>query len=855
MTAANLLRAGCFLAALLYALPGQAQTSTPVTYSTNQTVSSQIIGTGTVTITNGATVGLTNTTNSYSGGTIVQDSSTLAVGSDTVMGNDSGTLSLNTATLDTTSSTGAVTSTRNFNIGGTGTIITGSGGTWTLNGAVSGGTLNVTGNGGELILGNTGNSFGALNVYGGSSVQAATNTDLSGGPISLGDASDTTYGGTLDLSTATAAVTASNNIVLNEGGGTILTGSGGTWTWSGTISGTGNLNVTGSGGTLILSAGNTYTGNTLVYGGATLQISSDSNLGADSTLGGAIPGSITLGNASTGGTLSVTGGGTSVRKLYLDTGGGTIDTGSGVTWTFTNPVQNVTGDTGSLTVGGSGVLVLDGANTYTGATTVSSGTLMIGSSAYPNASVTSDVTVDSGGTLSGYGTITGTLSNSGNVSPGGSGSPGTLTVTSNYTAAAGSTTTINVFPSSSSTSPILNVGGVASFASGTTLNVVYSGNFHNQTIDLIGATGGITGYNNLTLNYASPSTSLGASISEVGGDEIVLTLSELAFTQDPTIFSNITTQAIDEAQADNDMVLNRLIDARSEAVTDEMLMADAMYHRAGGSSGQSPYGAWMKALGGTGSTSGAGAYNSQGEGFIAGIDTEISPGAAVGVAVSYGHSSITQNDGSSGKINTPRLILYGGWWRGPIALDGSLGYGDASLSSSRPTTGGTATSSYTGSELTAAFQASSPQRIGSFALTPAVGVDYARLNQTIANESGGGTYNVASLPGTTNSMRPFIAATVATRFGLGYVTKIEPQFRLAYEYEALGISRAAQIEPEGDAAVYEISGSTPSRGIVNASAGIKVETSRSLAFFANVDAMSSGDSNSFGGDAGMRWRF
>jgi autotransporter-associated beta strand protein len=831
------------------------------------TLSGLISGAGGLTVStnpsNGAgTLILTDASNSYAGNTTVTGGATLQIGAD----GDLGSTTTGTVTLGTGSSTGTLdltgnsTSARNFNLGGAGGIIDVGGAnpaanTWTLSGGISGGPLTVNGggaSGGEVILSNTGsNGFSALTVDESATVGAVTAADLGGGTITLGDA---TYGGTLDLSQATAAVSAGNNIVLNAGGGTFQIGgtnaAANIWTLSGVISGAGNMTVTGggtsgTGGTLILSGANTFTGNTSVNGDATLQIGADNNLGATTT------GTVTLGDGSTGGTLSLTGGATSLRTIDLSTGGGTIDT-SGGTWTFTNPVVNTPAETGALTVGGSGVLVLDGVNTYTGATDITGGTLMVGGSAYPSASIDSSVTL-TGGTLSGYGTIIGSVTNNGgNVSPG---VGGTLTVTGNYTQTAGSTT-ITVLPSSSSSSPILSVGGVASFTSGTTLNVDYVGNFHSQTIDLIGASS-ITGFGGLTVNDAL-SNSIGVTVQEIGGDEIELTLTQLALGQNPAIFPAITNIAIDEAQNDNDMVLTRLTDLRTEAVTDEMLMASSMYHRTGGSSGQSPYGAWMKALGGAGSIGGGDGspgYTTQGEGFIAGLDTELSPGVVGGLALSYGHSSITQSDGETGGINTPRLMLYGGWWRGPIALDATLGYGLASLSSLRPTSGGTGTTSFTGGEFTAAVQASSPQAIGDIALTPAVGLDYARLDQDAASESGAGIYDVTSLTTTTNSLRPFLAATVATRYALGYLTKIEPQLRIAYEVEALGVSRAAQIEPVGDAQVFNIAGVTPSRGILDASAGIKIETSRALAFFADVSAMNSGNASGFGGDAGIRWRF
>ncbi len=113
---------------------------------------------------------------------------------------------------------------------------------------------------------------------------------------------------------------------------------------------------------------------------------------------------------------------------------GLLTIGGAVTGTATSGnatlASNLTSDGGSFTKLGAGTLTLSGASTYGGATTVSEGKLVV------NGSITTSITttVSSGATLGGSGSVGALTINSGGfVTPGNS--PGVLAVNGNYSQA------------------------------------------------------------------------------------------------------------------------------------------------------------------------------------------------------------------------------------------------------------------------------------------------------------------------------------------------------------------------------------------------------------------------------------
>ncbi|HEX4304391.1 MAG TPA: autotransporter domain-containing protein [Rhizomicrobium sp.] len=350
--------------------------------------------------------------------------------------------------------------------------------------ANAGATLTI----GGAPVGNPATDLSVVEVQSGASLTVGTidigvdgKLVLDAGASLAAGAQLTGDGGELDLNgnaTTLGALSGSTSILL--GGATLTLDQSVATTFGGSIDGTGRLVVGGGGMLALTNAANTYSGGTLVRGGGTLIVSDDAALGE-------VHGSVTLGDATTSGTLRI---GDDVdfaatRALVLG-GAATIDTGGH----FATQSGGI-GGSGALTVTGAGTLTLEAVNTYTGATMVDHGTLnVVGSIA-----TSSGVTVNAGATLAGTGTVGATtVAAGGRIDPGigagllNIGGIGTLHV-------AGAFTTSGAYQvdATSAAADSLVVSGAA--AVGGTLTVFVSGQqpAAGTEFTVLSAAGGVTG--------------------------------------------------------------------------------------------------------------------------------------------------------------------------------------------------------------------------------------------------------------------------------------------------------------------------------------------------------------------------
>ncbi|CAA2110469.1 autotransporter outer membrane beta-barrel domain-containing protein [Variovorax paradoxus] len=438
------------------------------------TLSGVISGTGALTQSGTGTVTLGNS-NGYSGGTAILGGA-LQVSSDASLGDPTGAVRVNDAslragasftlardvyvvnygTLDTgafdVTMTGAIRNDGVFGAlrkAGSGTLTLQNGGSDYTDGTfVDAGTLALKG------AGNIGSY--ALNVATGATFDISqlaasggqANFILGGGRIALGGKTLTTYNGA-SVSTF-GGVIADGGIGGGTGGALHITDAGDSWTLTNA--------QTYTGGT-ILDAGNLIlSGNGALASGGALTLGAAAHVDVSGTKASGL----TLGNVSGSGSISL-----GAKALTLGTADNIGYAGA------------IDGAGGSLVKQGVGELVLDGINSYTGTTSVNAGTLVVGGTAGSKASIAGDAMVASGATLGGHGTIGGnaTVSSGATLAPGHS--IGTLNVLGDLTLQKGAVLNFEFgAPGSSFQSFGLGdnvaVGGNLSIDS-STLNVVDAG--------------------------------------------------------------------------------------------------------------------------------------------------------------------------------------------------------------------------------------------------------------------------------------------------------------------------------------------------------------------------------------------
>jgi autotransporter-associated beta strand protein len=312
--------------------------------------------------------------------------------------------------------------------------------TTTSTGVIGGtGGLRKIGNG-TLILGGAVNPFtGGLTISEGTVSTSAAG--YLGSSATLNPEAVVVNGGRLLFTgTGTASSSVSNRgFKVGSSTGTIeIATATRIWEISGVIgdvSGqSGKLVKTGAGELILGNPANTFTGGLVISSGI---LTTTYTAG----LGPALPANDSA-VVINGGTLRYTNGTTSnsdaTRGFKVGAAGGTIDlVNASKILTLNGAVQDVTGETGSLTKSGAGKLILGAANTYSGATVVSGGTLVV------NGSIAGNVSVAVEGSIGGEGSIKGQATVNGSILPGGA-TPGKLTVQGAVMLAQGGTATFEL---------------------------------------------------------------------------------------------------------------------------------------------------------------------------------------------------------------------------------------------------------------------------------------------------------------------------------------------------------------------------------------------------------------------------
>ena len=929
------------------------------TFDTNgntATLSGVIGGTAGLTKTGAGTLTLTGT-NSYGGGTIIQ-AGTLNIGTTSTMGSITGAITnagsltfvnANTSgiTAITNTAPGAQTSFTNGSSAGTmtiannngsttlfqdnstaanATIVSGSGldpgffggvgfaGNSTAGNATiinnkggagiffdnsTAGNATIVSNGGPGGFGGLSTLDAAVDFEGSSTAGNATITAngnsliVFGGSASGGNARFiTNAGASFDLSFLTSAGTTAGSIEgagrYNLGSKQLTVGSNNlSTTVSGVIAdgglngGTGASLVKVGGGTLTLTGNNLYTGGTTISGGL-INFSTAGNFGT---------GQVTLNG---GGLQWATGTSTDIspRLAPLGAGGGIFDTnGNNVT------LAGGLGGTGGLTKQGSGMLSLNGANTYTGPTTITGGTLAV------NGSLASTVTIGSGGTIGGTGTIGGGLvSNGGTLAPGNS--IGTLTVSGNFSQTGG---VYQVEANAAGQSDRVNVGGTATVSGGATVAVQAQPGAYGRstTYTILRANGGVSGtYSGVSSNFAFLTPSLSYDANDVF---LTLTLNSFDFgarTFNQRAVGRVLDQTIGSANGDYATVLSAMVGLSTAQgplalnaisgqnyagfgnamVQGAQLFLSNFANRAGSRSGggtrvalaeacdvacdaTSPalWGAWGGAVGGTGTIAGndnAGTFTYSVGGFSGGLDRRFGDNFLAGVTVGY-QTGGQWTGGFDGRSVTDSVQagLYASFLQGPLYVDAVAAYAYSNNQLWRPinipglqprTAYGQAGANQFLGQIEGGWRFDLGGAAGYF-ITPFALLQGSTATQNGLTETGAQSLNLSVAQQSTSSLRTIFGAQLGASMDLGLRDRIAAQLRLGWSHEYSDTARPVTASFAGAPSVpFTVFGAAPTRDGAVVGFSVSTAVAEAMGVYLRYEGNIAGQDSSHALTAGLR---
>jgi outer membrane autotransporter barrel domain len=567
-------------------------------------------------------------------------------------------------------------------------------------------------------------------------------------------------------------------------------------TYNGVLSGNGSLTKDGD-GTLTLTGNNTYTGITTINGGSLL-VSHD---GVTGMFAGDV-----MNNAA----------------LVFNR----ADTVS---------YDAVISGTGTVTQAGTGLLMLNGVNTYTGRTTVKAGTLEVGDADHASASLQSAVQVDADGTLRGHGTINGDVTSDGIVWPGGS--VGQLTINGNYTQNAGATLQVDVTPTEASQ---LLVHGTATL--GGTLSLVYApGTYTTSNYTLLRADS-VSGQFATTTSSGSVPTAASPTVSYTG-TQVNLSLTAPATTtpDNPTapavvapldsgIYANFMRAANLSGQQSMNTVLGATLRPAETSCGEHAATAGH------GVTASCNNGLWAQYSGGSNELTGSNGLRSTTFGLQAGGDVAV--GDSVHVGLEGGVDRINGNDrsGGNGHIDSAHGGVYAFANAGPLVVSGLIDQALGSYRLNRQTGTGQAYSSPDGRTTAAALQVAWPLAAAAWQFTPAVGALYQHqrldgFHETVNSASPlAASFALEGTRSTYTTMQPYVTLAFVRPFTAGGIRYV-PQFDVGYRYDTRNGHGPVVSTQSQDGTLFALPGEGTGRGMTTAGARITAEAGTSWSLY------------------------
>jgi outer membrane autotransporter protein len=271
-------------------------------------------------------------------------------------------------------------------------------------------------------------------------------------------------------------------------------------------------------------------------------------------------------------------------------------------------------------------------------------------------------------------------------------------------------------------------------------------------------------------------------------------------------------------------------------------------------------GGWFRGIGAFLSARGQGVapgYYTRSGGFLAGIDRRFGDGLTLGAAAGFAHSDLTESGGGSGTVETPRVIVYGGYQSGHLALDAGVGLAYHRIHAVRPVAAlsASAAQSHNGFEETAGGQANYILPMRGLTLAPLVGLHFAHLSENRFAEAGAGGFDLANAGNETDSLQATVGANAFTSFVTDSDVRLRPAAKLTLGRELLGTSRILAMTTAGGG-LTEAQSASPARTTLTLGSALAAQMPGQLALYADYQLqLGLGKSVEHDVFVGTRWQF
>jgi uncharacterized protein with beta-barrel porin domain len=275
-----------------------------------------------------------------------------------------------------------------------------------------------------------------------------------------------------------------------------------------------------------------------------------------------------------------------------------------------------------------------------------------------------------------------------------------------------------------------------------------------------------------------------------------------------------------------------------------------------------PWGIWTSGYGQTGHLDGDGNTHGLSEsiaGAAVGVDYKVDPALRLGVAVGYGFSSYSLDDGGGdGHVNYTQVGAYGGYTRGPAYLDGMIGvaFGDGRTSrdASLPGSAGDAQANVSSTQLLGGLEAGYRLPLGNvLTLTPFAGLSFGTVWQNSFSENGAGARDLDVQDQTQSSVKSTLGARLSADVPVSrWLVATSVQVGWAHEFAPTDRDTTA-VFAGAPSVAFTVAGAKVPANSAMVAVGVTTRLSARGSLYLNYDGYFSGSGSSNAVTGGFRY--